>query len=184
MRLVAPDDARRAGVPEVDLDHHAVLVEHVAYRAGHPRAIHPVERLAEADDPEGAERGGKLLGPHPYPGCVVDLLLRRRPRRLRHHGGIGVEADGALEQRGQDQGDAARPAAHVVQPPPAVEPEMTRQRGGERGGVRLAAAPIVRRGAAEDGLVPDPVLPRVAERLVRRHVDQCVKPSRGAHAGR
>lgn len=97
----------------------------------------------------------------------------------------------------EEQSDAARPTTDVEQPAPAVELEALSERVGQGGSVGLAALPIVRGSAAEDRLVPRPVLPRVPRRYVCRHplslADHRLRqntsrrrgaPGTGAHAAR
>ena len=92
-----------------------------------------MERLSEADDPEGTQGRGKLLGPHPHPRGVVGPFLARRAFGLGHHAGVRVQADDAVEQVSEQQGDAAGTAADVEQPPLAVQIEVCGQGRGEAG---------------------------------------------------
>ena len=70
---------------------------------------------------------------------------------------------------GEEQSYGARPATDVEEAPATVEMEVLGESIGQGRGVWFATLPVVAGGAFEHGLVPDPVLPRVA-RLPSRHV--------------
>src|SRR5580692_6698038 len=120
-----------ARMPEVDLDDRTPRIEHGANRCCHPGPVHPMEGLAKADDPERAEGRGKLLRPYPDPLGVVDPLIGRAAHRFRHHPGIRVEADDAVEQVCEQECDDPGTAADVEEPPLAVQAEMCGQGFGQ-----------------------------------------------------
>lgn len=113
-------------MPEIDLHDGTVGIEHVQHRRRDPGPIHPVEGLAEADDAERAEGGGKVLSSHLHPGGAVDSFIGRCPSGLGHHAGIGVQADDPFEQACEQEGNAPWSAADVE------ESALTVQDGGAR----------------------------------------------------
>lgn len=99
-------------------------------------------------------------------------------RGLGDHARVGVQADHALEEMGEAQGDAARTATDVEQTATAVESEVACQRVGQGGGVGLATSAVVGGRALEDGLVPCPLLPAVALSLIGCHLVQALRARR------
>jgi hypothetical protein len=95
------------------LDDGAIGIEHLPDGGGHPVSVHPVERLGEADDLEGAEGSGEILGSHLDPDGVSDLFPRGSALGLSQHSGIWVESNDALEEVGEEQSGGAWPATDV-----------------------------------------------------------------------
>lgn len=161
-------------MPKVDLDDGALGIEHLPDGGGHPRSVHPVERLTEADHSNGAEGPGEVLRPHPDPAGIGDLFLRGCSLGLGQHAGIWVEPDDALEELGEEQGDGARPATDVEEAPATIQVEVLGEGVGQGRGIRLATLPVVGGGALEHGLVPDPVLPPMGRASLRHALSVAV----------
>jgi catechol 2,3-dioxygenase-like lactoylglutathione lyase family enzyme len=128
-----------------------------------------VETLAEADDPESGEGAREALGPHLDPVDIGDLFPRCSALGLGQHSGIRVESDDALEEMGEQQSDGAWSATDVEEAPPTVEVEVLGESIGQRRSIWFTTLAVVRGGALEYGLVPDPVLPPMG-RWSLRHV--------------
>jgi hypothetical protein len=88
---------------------------------------------------------------------------------LGQHSRIWVESCDVLEEVGEEQSDSARPATGVEEATATIEVEVLGESVGQSWGVRFSTLPVVGGGTFEHGLVPDPVLPRVAC-LPLRHV--------------
>ena len=106
------------------MDDGAIGLEHLPDGRGHQWSVHPVERLAEANDSEGAEGSGEILGSHLDPAGASDSFLRGSAFGLKQHPGIWVESNDALEESGEVQGDGAWPAADIKEAPAAIEVEV------------------------------------------------------------
>ena len=116
--------------------------------------VHPVERLCESRHSEAAELGRQLLGTQVFPTGVLNAALARLGLRFGDHAGVGVEPDDLLEQRGELQGDDARPAPDVEQSPSPVEPKSSGHGVGHAGGVREPALPVEARTPGVQGRIP------------------------------
>ena len=124
-------------MPQVHLDDGAIGIEHLSNGCGHPRPVHPVERLAEADDSEGAEGSGEFLCSYLDPVGILDFLLCGRALGLGQHLRIRVESSDALEEVGEEQSDSARPATDVEQAPATIEVEVLGESVGQGRRVRF-----------------------------------------------
>ena len=128
-------------MPKVDLDDGAIGVGHLADGGRNPGSVHPVERLAEADDSEGTEGSGEILGSHLDPAGVADSFLRGSSLGLSQHSGIWVESNDVFEEMGEEQGDGARTATDVEEAPTTIEIEVLGESIGQGRGVRFATLP-------------------------------------------
>jgi hypothetical protein len=144
------------------LDDRAIGIEHLADGRRNPGSVHPVERLAKADDSEGAERSGEVLSLQLEPAGVDDSVLRRSSVCLSQHSGIWVQSNDVLEEMGEEQSDGARPATDVEEAPTTIEMEVLGESIGQVRGVGFATLPVVAGSTLEHGFVPDPVFPWVA----------------------
>ena len=84
------------------------------------------------------------------PANVCDPTLVGDPAALGEHRGVGVEPDRLLEQIREPDGEIARPAAAVEQPPAPVQPQLLREHRFELRRVPRPAVPIVRGGTLEE----------------------------------
>ena len=127
-----------------------------------------MERLGEADESEGPEGSGEVLGSHLDPAGVGDLFFRGGASCLGQHSGIRIEPDDALEEVGEEEGDGTRTATDVEKAPASTQVKVLGQSVGQRRGIRLATLSVVGGRALEHGFVPGPVLPPMA-RVFFRH---------------
>ena len=117
-------------MPKVNLNNRAIGFDHVPNGRGYSGAIHPVEGLSEADDSEGAERSGELLGPILHPGNCDDPLFGGCPPGLGQHARVWVQTNNALEEACEEEGDGPGSAADVEEASAAVQNEVLSQGSG------------------------------------------------------
>ena len=128
-----PRDTRRCG-PPVDGVHYQrqrpTWLQHVVHRLGNTGFVRPVERQAEGNYSVLSRcRPRELLGESLDPADVGHALFARGPATFSEHCWIGIEANRALEQVGESEGEDAGPAADVEEPSGPIEGEV----GGENG---------------------------------------------------
>ena len=151
----------------VDVDHHAIRIEHLADRARDGETVHPVEGRGERHDAKQTEVRGQALRAHVDPLGVREPSFGREAASFLDHVGVGVDADDGFEQVGDPEGNRARPAADVEQTTRAGQSQRVLERIGEVRRVREPATRVVGGSTPEQGVVPLPLLPAARHWLDR-----------------
>jgi hypothetical protein len=141
-----------------DVDPGPVWAEHVADASGDQGLVHPVKRLGERRDLEGAQVGWQVFGAQVPPFDVDGLRLAGPVLCFGDHAGVGVDAYCGGEQGCQQHGQRPGSAADVQQPPGAVDVEFVANGVSEAGRVGHAADAVVAGAPGEQRLVPLPFL--------------------------
>ena len=127
-----------------DEDDGAARFERVVDGFGRDLAIGAVEGLPEGHRPAGRHvEPADLFCPALDPTDGGPSRRRGPPARLVEHLGLGVEPDDVGEEVGQRKREDTGPAAHVEQPPRAVEPELLAPGLGQVGRVGRPPAHVV-----------------------------------------
>lgn len=99
----------------------------------------------------------EVLGEGSDPADVGDALLVGDPATFSEHCWIGIKADRVLEQVGESDSQAARPAANVEEPSASIQIELRSKNSLELGRIGRSTVSVMGSGALIDrGVIPHP----------------------------
>ena len=109
----------------IDVDHHAIRIEHRSDRASDGETVHPVERRCERHDAKQTQVCGKTLSSHVDPPGVREPSFGREASSFLDHLVVGVDADDFFEQVSDPEGNRARPQPTSSRRPVPASPNAS-----------------------------------------------------------